>query len=96
MNAKGEGFLYVEGFSRDTTSTDFVQGVYLQWSDVPQSYRNTKNSAPGVQPATVIEQIMNDIEEESTTGFLTKDSDGKAIGIYIDFLGFIEDTPAFK
>jgi len=95
--------LYADGFSPYIGKSGSMDGCYLMPLGIrPQdrtsigAVRKISLAPPGIASSVIFNEIVEDIVEGTSVGFLSHDENGDEITIFLDCVGFIADTPAIS
>jgi hypothetical protein len=93
--------LYCDDFQPFTTRKGSAGGCYMLPLGVPPSHRSGCGAVrilgltpPGVSTSEILAELIPDILQGTTEGFLLRDADGDCITVFLDVIGFIGDYPA--
>lgn len=89
-------FLFWDGFQVQSGTEASGEGIYLLPFNLPLALRNSPNAVrvisfarPGVRPQHVLEEILQDIDKGTKTGFHDFDAHGRRRRIFLHLLGFM-------
>ena len=96
-------FIHHDGFVCATGSSATANGIYIQPLSFPVRLRTDPDSVrivwvtpPGVRFSVVLKELMHELIQGMTDGWVIFDADGVERVIFLDFIGFLGFTPGFE
>jgi len=95
--------LFTDGFTYSTLRSTSSIGIYMSVLNFGRRTRYALDttrilalSPPNVSPYSFFPDIMADIVQGTTTGYLKTDAEGVVRRVFIDLVGIVGDTPAIN